>query len=315
MIKYLERHEYKQNGGNKYHIDCNKVRENKDDIKINSVIRYKNDVSIVSGVLSGIKNDLIPNLKSSRHIVVKIGYENRTLEKEFSVSMKLNEYKIPGYINYICLFSCYDDTYDKIKPEKICNAEEITKNMRKVLIMPYIREGSVRTCKWTKDKFELLKYTIIHIVMSAFLAYHKTGFIHNDFHLDNILLKKTKKQTIDYELPSSKGNRILKIPTYGYKIVIIDFEQSWINVEIGKTQQIYWNNLYNMFYRLNIDLTDELGNLVKIKDFYILTTFIETQVSKSGDYFNTLSLIKLLKRITFEIIQKPSIPEYNPNIY
>ena len=30
MIKYLERHEYRQNGGNKYYIDCNKVEKNTD---------------------------------------------------------------------------------------------------------------------------------------------------------------------------------------------------------------------------------------------------------------------------------------------
>jgi hypothetical protein len=51
-------------------------------------------------------------------------------------------------------------------------------------------------------------------------------------------LKKTKKETIDYE------NR--KIKTYGYKIVIMDFESSLINIEHSVGNLSYWQNLLNM---------------------------------------------------------------------
>jgi len=314
MIKYLERHEYRQNGGNKYYIDCNKVEKNTDDIDITGIIRYNKDVAIVSGVLSGIINNKIPKLKSSRHIVVKISHENKTLEKEYRISMKLNEYKIPGYINYICLFSCYDDTYGKDKPMKICKADKKEYNIRKVLIIPYITEGSLRTFKWSDDKFDLLKFAIIQVIMSSFIAFHKIGFIHGDFHLDNILLKKTKQTYIEYNIETAKETKILKINTNGYKIIIIDFEQSWINLDKQQALQIYWNNIYNMFLRLNIELTDSMGNIIKIKDFHILIKYIELQIKNLGDYYNTLQLVRLIKNIKFEIINKPTFAEYNPNV-
>jgi hypothetical protein len=149
MVKFLERRYYKQNGGNKYHIDCNAIEKEPSILDINKIVQYKNEVSILTGILKDIHNSKLKNVSKSRQIVVKIGQINKTLEKEFGIGNLISKNNIPGFINYICLFDCYDDTYKKDLPIKqICDVSKIDSNIRKVLIMPFIIEGSIKNYPW-----------------------------------------------------------------------------------------------------------------------------------------------------------------------
>jgi hypothetical protein len=59
---------------------------------------------------------------------------------------------ITGFIKYICLFSCYDNSTIQAKKEtniQICNAEHIPANKKDVLVMPFIRNGSIENHHWT----------------------------------------------------------------------------------------------------------------------------------------------------------------------
>ena len=319
-MEYLERRYYKQEGGNKYHIDCNELSNNTDNIEISDAIRYKNDVSVLTGVIKNIKNKQIPEVKNTRHIVAKIGFSNKTLEKEWQIGNMLDG--IPGYINYICLFECFDDSYKKEKPTRICNAEKKPENNKKILLMPYINEGSIKSFKWSVDKFDILRSVIIQSIMSALVAYQKIGFIHGDFHLDNILLKKTKKTHIEYKLETDKGIKIIKIPSNGYKIVIMDFENSWIIKDKISSLYTYWNNLYNMISRLKFDLHDNKKNNVNIRNLGNILTFIETQMNEknpnknNNNYMNTTIIVKQINQLEIELIKQPEQQlTYNPNIF
>ena len=112
--------------------------------------------------------------------------------------------------------------------------------------MPYINEGSIRTFKWNKDKYDALKSILLQTIMSIFTAYQLCGFIHNDLHLDNILVKKTKKETFNYKLKDEKDKVInIDIKADGYKIVIMDFESSVFVIKNKDGLDFYWNNLFN----------------------------------------------------------------------
>lgn len=316
-MEYLERRYYKKEGGNKYHIDCNELSTNADNIEIEDIIRYKNNISVLKGIIKNIKNNTIPNLKNTRHIVAKIGYSNKTLEKEWQIGNMLTG--IPGYINYICLFECFDDSYKKEKPTRICDAEKKPENNKKVLLMPYINEGSIKSFNWTVDKLDILRSVVIQSIMSALVAYQKIGFIHGDFHLDNILLKKTKKTHIEYTLETDKCVKVIKIPSNGYKIVIMDFENSWI-VDKHKGLYTYWNNLYNMISRLKWDLYDNKKYNINIRNLSNILTFIETQMndknSNQNNYMNTTIIIKQINQLEIELIKQPEQQlTYNPNIF
>jgi hypothetical protein len=309
----LSRKHFNENGANKYHIDCSKLEKNLESIEvsINNVIQNTHDITVLKSVL----ND---NIITSQHhnIVIKIGKINKTIEKEFMIGKQLEKEKIIGFINYICLFFCFDNTYINIKQNRhqnilppICSVKNTDDQKKLVLIMPFIPDGSIRKFNWTNDNFDILKSVLQQTVMSIFSAYEKCGFIHGDLHLDNILLKKTKKSVITYE-------QNIEIKTYGYKIIIMDFDSSFINIDIMNGIEFYWLNLYNMLSRVNSDLGNSNDDKVSMNNMSKITSFIETQRINKKSYKNTLKLLDLIKDSSFIIIQSPKQNlVYNPNIF
>ena len=143
--------------------------------------------------------------------------------------------------------------------------------------------------------------------MSVFMAYQKYGFLHNDMHLDNILVKKTKKETIEYE------NR--KIKTYGYKIVIMDFESSLINVEHLVGNMAYWQNLLNMLSRLNFDITNKDGDTVHLDNLNNITGHIIQQQNMKSSALNSIKLLDMIDNAKIKIIETPKFKAYDPNAF
>jgi serine/threonine protein kinase len=310
MIQELERKHYKPNAPNKYHIDCDYYSKNTDKIHITNLVRNNNDISILEAVLES--QDKI----KQRHIVVKIGKENRTIEKEFFIGKILETEKIPGFISYICIFECLDDTHKQKKTaNSICTGQDISENHKKVLIMPYIDGGSVLKFEWKVDMFPTLISTIQQVLMSSFVSFYTCGFIHGDFHLDNIMMKKTKKKEIVYNLINYSTPSI-SIPTNGYKIVILDFDSSWIGIEMKDKIETYWLNIYNMLSRIQTDLRTKTKEVVRMKNYNKLMMYIDTQIQKKGKIENTLQLLNMISDTEFIISENPMVNlTYNPNVF
>ena len=325
MIRSLEKRYDKVNGGNKYNINCSSLQKHTDTIDIKRIVKNKSDISILEALINTITNkNIVNNSSKNKNIVVKISPINRTLEKEYKIGTVLEEIKVPGFIKYMCLFNCFDNTYYNIKEDvkkPLCSAKHTEENKKVVLIMPYIADGSIKNFNWTEHKLDILKSVLSQSIMSLFLAYHKIGFLHNDIHLDNILIKKTKKQYIDYDYENennthSKHNKI-QIPTHGYKIVILDFDSSMINVNKDIAIEFYWSNLENMLSRVNTDLRTKNGDIINMielaKD---ILSFISKQKLVKGNYFETLKLLDMINISTIRIIQNPfNNLQYNPNIF
>jgi hypothetical protein len=306
----LERQHYKKNGSNKYHINCSLLEKNPELIPINleNVIKHQNDIIILKSILNDKKI-----ISKNRNIVIKISHTNKTIEKEYNIGKKLEKYNIIGFISYICLFNCYDNTYNNLKKRpnsvlsSICSVDKTDENNKVVLIMPYINEGSIKNFNWTEDKFDILKSLLLQAILSSYIAYDKCGFIHNDFHLDNILCKKTKKEIINY-------NNI-NIKSHGYKIIIMDFENSFIDVDINNGIEFYWINLYNMLSRVNSDLINKNFDMVSMNNLKEIISFIEKQKQNKNNHKNTLKLIDMIMDCKFSIIKSPMANlKYNPYI-
>lgn len=310
----LTRRYFKEKGANKYHIDCELLEKNPESIKVSieNSIQNTDDISIIKSVINTFKN------QRNRNIVVKIGKVNKTIEKEYQIGKILEKEKNIGFINYICLFTCYDDTYDKIKQNKltgtksICKAEKIDDQKRVVLIMPFIVDGSIKKFNWSTDNFDILKSVLQQTIMSICYAYDKCGFIHGDLHLDNILLKKTKKEIIKYKFLDED----VDIKTFGYKVVIMDFDSSFINVD--KTldnSKIYWNGILNMIFRLNYDILQSEKYKLRMNNMIIINDFISQQPYEINPYNATLKLIKMIDKSNFIEIPSQPIISYNPNVF
>lgn len=299
-LQYLQRNRYKRGGSVKYYIDCNKYSENSDDIHIVDVLQEKNDVSVLQGVLSD-------NSITQRNIVVKIDRTNKTNQKEYNIGEKLYKNNVLGFIRYICLFPCYDDNK---KTGKICNAEKIEKYHKDVLVMPYLSEGSLRNHRWNESNINSLKSLLIQVVMSSLQAYVQLRFIHNDLHLDNLLIQKTKKKEIEYTIL----DKTYSVPVFGYKIVIADFGNSMIPVETA-FQRYYWYDLLNVFTRINIDIpqhnhTKMIWNCEKIIAFCTHARDRNTDpihaVVLLHDIFHSIFM--------FDTLIPPTV-KYNPDVF
>jgi hypothetical protein len=137
-------------------------------------------------------------LEKYGHAILKRSSQN-TLRKEYTIGESLKH--IPGFMNAYCCFQCGDT---------------------EIRIMPYLPLGSVRLHVWKEDMYACLRSCLLQIVASLFQAYEMHGFIHNAMHLDNVLLKQTKRIDSIYTL----HGKTVVIPTHGYRISIMDFEQS-----------------------------------------------------------------------------------------
>jgi thiamine kinase-like enzyme len=310
----LERNHHKLDGANKYHINCNELEKNPSSIPIilEKVIKNNNDITILQSV---IRDTSITEI--NKNIVVKIGKVNKTIEKEYKIGKFLEKLNLSGFINYICLFSCYDNTYQNIRLQNntnpLCSAKKEEDYLKTVLIMPYIHEGSIRTFKWNYDKYDALKSIILQTVTSVFIAYQICGFLHNDLHLDNILIKKTKKESISYKL--QEPNFDIDIKTYGYKVVIMDFENSMLVIKNKDGLSTYWNNLLNMISRLHYELRNKDNDKISIINLAEITSFIERQEISSGSAMNTVHLLEMIKKIKITVIKQLNQKLiYNPDV-
>jgi len=255
LIHLTKKRISQRGAGTKYYIDCSKYSENTESIRANALIRNTNHVAILKAVFT---DDMIP--KKNKHIVVKIMRSNKGIEHEYNIGQELFTHKLHGFIKYICLFSCYDTTNeDNIKitanepstklDTKICQGEHDEKNMKMVLLMPYIPKGSVEDYPWNSENVNILKNILIHSVLALSVAYDELGFLHGDLHLGNILFKETKMKTIAY---SSSHLGEISINTGGYKVVIMDFEKSETHVDKTPLSKVsFWDNIYIMLTRIN----------------------------------------------------------------
>lgn len=315
-MNQLERKHHKPDGANKYHINCNELEKNPSSIPVilEKVIKNKNDVTILESIITD--KSIISKQK---HIVVKIGKVNKTIEKEYHIGRKLEENKIYGFIVYMCLFVCFNDTYQKIDMNNsmlsLCSASKETENKKAILVMPFIQEGSIKNFNWFNgDKFNILNSIIKQTVISLTIAYNKCGFIHNDLHLDNILLKKTKKETIEYQIDgNNKNTHEITIKTYGYKAIIMDFDSSMINIDNKSKNgyEYFWKNIYNMISRLETDLKNKQNEIVSVSNMKQIVTYILDQKS-----INIFKLLEMIDMMQFKIVEPPkTLYKYDPNVF
>jgi serine/threonine protein kinase len=285
MVHYirLKKRRISQRGaGTKYYIDCSKYSENADSIQPNTLIRNTNHVAILKAVFT----DNTP--KKNKHIVVKIVRSNKGAAREFDIGQQLYDNKLIGFIKYTCLFSCYDNTNEDNTEitakgpatkldSKICQAEHNEKNLKQVIVMPYIQKGSIEDFAWNAGNVNILKNILVQAVLSLSVAYDAIGFLHGDLHLGNILFKETKLTPVTY-FSSNLGE--ITIETERHKVVIMDFEKSETHVEkSGIANTSFWDNIYMMLNRVNT-LSPNNGERLNWEDSEIIRFLREAKKRK-----------------------------------
>jgi hypothetical protein len=291
----------------KYYIDC--VAYKSQSIKVHELLKITNRPELI--ILHAIATN--DDIKKHKHIVVKISdytQPNSIAKTEFQTGKILYTNKLDGFIKFICIFPCYDDTNKRLQKTnepitEICNATHNNINHKYVLVMPYIQNGSIAGYEWTNKNVELLKSIIVHTVLSLASAFVKTGFLHNDLHWGNILFTTTTVRKITYVF----GETTVSVKTSGHKVVITDFEKvSWEN----GNRYLFWTNI--LMFIARFDITNTPGKLF-VWDDNEIRLFIKNMRDETQSIDKVLQLIQLIENSSFDISDmKPKIP-YNPNIF
>jgi serine/threonine protein kinase len=311
-------------GGTKYYVECPEFLRNDDKIQIDTLIRNKKHASILHAVMNEYAG-------KRKEFVIKIGSFNKRVKDEYNISEVLHKHHIYGFMKFICIFSCYDDIYDK-QPKttddnnitntnksdksnyKICQGEHVAKNKKDVLIMPFVKDGSIEKHVWTENKIPLLKNLIIQTILSLAVAFERVGFLHRDLHLGNVLFKTTKRENIIFMLGTSEYS----IPLYGKKVVITDFESSSVGMENGGIRNYtFWDDLVLFFGNITNGLVSPNGFRIEWESDNILV-FVKNARKQHLECKKVIELISpivnstfVYHRVVFQKYDADKIEEYH----
>lgn len=200
--------------------------------------------SVNSGVLKGL-------LDRKKQVVVKFGSPN-AIAHEYRHGEALKD--LPNFMRFYCTFSCDEDAKDVLTRDYAIN-HTICKNPGDQLgfaMMPYYNLGSVASYRWDIRNIAVLKSVLKQVAIAVLVAYQMHGFVHKDLHLDNILLRATKKAVISY-------TREIKIETLGVYAVVMDFERSTTDGERVAPREAYQDVARMVYLAATMGDNSDLG--------------------------------------------------------
>jgi hypothetical protein len=173
--------------------------------------------------------------KRAKEIIVKFGPRD-AIFKEYEIASQLKD--IPNYMRYFCVFSCDDDAADILRRDLITKPYVCKGNGTQIgmLLMPYCSTGSIGQYRWTASNFSLLKNVLTQTCFALMYAYTLHGFVHGDMHLDNVLLKPTKKTHLTY------GDSI-QLSLQSHYAMIMDFESKNTKIQRDVPPSALWDSI------------------------------------------------------------------------
>jgi len=167
---------------------------------------------------------ILEGILEKRHsVVVKIADTSENIKIEYDTYEKLSKAKVHGIVHYYCYFECKDDIKKIGDAPNVCTGPGST---LRILVMEYVRNKSLQEHAWKVDDKVTIKSCIKQVICTALDAFLKTGFVHGDLHCNNVLIKPTAVENINYGF--------VTIPVGKYKIKLMDFEFSKFNQEVSQ---------------------------------------------------------------------------------
>lgn len=187
------------------------------ELVFDKLLSNKSNVQGVVGVLSNNATEVIFKLSKRIDFIV---------EHEHDIYNFLNDLHYTGHFpKMIGMVKTQIDAMNKnkVNPFSIISNHPVDAN---VLLLEKI--NVVGSLSSFIEDININTKTIIclmqQVLMAIAIAQQEMGFTHYDLHSDNILVCKCDHEIIVYNM----GDKKIAVPTYGYKIVIIDFGRSVI---------------------------------------------------------------------------------------
>lgn len=254
---------------------------------------------------------LLGVLEKRSNVVIKISDSDR-IYHEYYIGDVLKEHHVPGFIEYICKFQCNDD-YKKYHPKgnSTSTSTSLCKGPgddMKVIVMPYYSYGNLKLYKWKPENYHALKTCILQVVLSLLQAYESAHIIHNDIHLQNVLIAPTKRRNITYTI----GNQIIDVPTNGLRTIIMDFENAF---HVKDKYDQGWISVFNDIKKVFAGIAVEIDTITVKNGFKVLDEF----ESGANNYNNPLKIYSIVSSLVDGlVIKQKEIPTliYDPyNIF
>lgn len=302
--------------GSKFILDCQEITDEHpttdgwlDNLSFLSIIPSHAANKSHKKILEGI-------LHKTKHVVIKIADTEEDIAKEWHTYTLLKQEKLPGILTYYCFFRCNDDII-KYKREQLSLCQG-TGDTLQVLVMEYVRSKSFKHFNWKDVLEEVFQSCLQQAVLTQVNAFITSGFLHGDFHLDNILIKKTTRKTITYDALE------VTVQLHGWQTKLMDFELS----KFDKDNIVsLWDNLKCFYRKLLGDLL-EILEISKIDSIIsLLGRLKEDQVSDMtyfGTIYNMTKQIKYKTKVYDKLpyggkLKKPDITKkqfrYGRNIH
>lgn len=251
------------------------------------------DVNLERAIVKAVIQD---DRVTATNVVVKLS-ESLTIQKEYDISQALKD--TPGFIAFICVTMCRDDLRRYHTSVKFCS-DNPTDPETNLLVMPYISGGSMRAYKWDGHPDQLVA-CLLQLIASLATAFTQHGFLHSDIHLDNVLLRPTKKTSFIY---ASFG----KVPAVGYQVCIMDFDRSFIGVNRTHTAEFYKDIqkvFHELTYTMRLDYTHQAN----------IAAFLNERAYHNAPMDDLHQLLAMLRTITSVFTRQMPTLVYNPSVY
>jgi hypothetical protein len=197
-IQLLNPSKFSKHQNTTYLLNTESLKEKLNNLTLESYLLNNRKISSNNRVLI---QGLIQNYKIPKFpIIIKLERDFEKIKDEYNTSKKLQE--IGGFIEYIDLFECYNNTInvynDKIykntnnnvkNPKQLCSLTDFNdKYKTSILVMPYYKNGSIYKYEWNLENSYLLKNLLGQVVNNCYKAYKRFGFIHKDLYFRNIVI-------------------------------------------------------------------------------------------------------------------------------
>jgi len=227
------------------------------------------------------KNKILEaNIIKKKKVVVKISKYKNLLEKDYNVSIKLEELKCKNFAKYLGFFSCKDElnNYDITKqlPKYFCKNNG---TINYFIFMNYYKLGSI--INYIPKNIEEIITIINQVFGSMIYAFEQKGFIHGDLHPGNVLLEKTNLKKIKYPLISKN----IEVNTYSLRVILFDFDRSNFSKNFSEllNELSTFINLYERYLIKNKVFDNEVLPLRELKKELYKVTDIEKLKLLIGD--------------------------------
>ncbi len=236
---------------------------------------------------------IVSKFIDKEEVIVKITKQKKENIKKANIILEANKIvkNMPNFIETYCSFTCLEN-FNALSNEykdsnSFCNPTEDNNKIITLEIMKKYKNGSL-----FKFQNKLNKDQVVNILQQLTLAqihvYSKTGFLHNDLHLGNILIHHVKKPThIIYEFSTDTLRTKEIVVTSNYIIPLIsDFNESTIYKNDYEINKEHFNQKHTLCNNIN-DTFNQCLLLLKEQDYIQIMNLIKKKEDDIDIYISS----------------------------